>query len=221
MDGGLGTFVLLAGAMFLVFFGGVAALVVLGLRRHRARVGSLQRFALAQGLTFADFDAFGLVDRWRGMPFDAGYSRRAHHVVTGDHAGRALVAFDYSYTENDMDGDPWTRELGVVAVRLRRPVPEVVVLPENVLSRIARGFGLPDATTGDAEFDRRHHVLAAEPASAPALLTPDVRGHLLAYGPVSVRFTGSDVVSWGRLLDPAELDRRARLLTAVADAVGG
>ena len=209
--------VLLMGAMIV----GFAVLFVYALRKNQQRVGSLAGFAQAAGLTYTPHDPYDLPARWRGLPFEEGYGRAASNVVTGRYAGRPLVAFDYSYTDRDMDGDTSTTAYGVVALSVSRALPDVAVLPENVLTRIVRALGLPDAKVGDEEFDKRHHVLAADPVAATALLTPGVRAHLTAYGQVHLRFAGTDLVSWGPLLDPAELDRRARLLAAVADELGG
>lgn len=212
-----GAFFAVAALVTVALVAGLVWLFVYGHRKNQERIGSLAHFAHAHGLAYTPHDPYGLPARWPGLPFDQGYDRVARNVVTGRYGDRPLVAFDYHYTESGMDGDSSTYAYGVVALGVSRALPDVAVLPENVLTRVVRALGLPDATLGDAEFDRRHHVLAADPRAAAEVLTPGVRAHLTAYGPVHLRFLGTDLVSWGPLLDPAEVERRTRVLAAVAD----
>lgn len=96
----------------------VLAVVVLGgglyiqLRQHKRKAITLSGLAARRGWRYVVSDR-SLVDRFQGAPFGTGHARQARYVLTGQHRGRQLVAFEYNYDEQGGPGSSG----GIVNVR--------------------------------------------------------------------------------------------------------
>lgn len=203
-----------------LFFGGFVALARKATRREQERVAALAALCGEHGWRLDPEDPYDLVHRWREWPFDEGSRRRAANVVTGEHAGRPLLAFDYSYETDDMRpthgrSSTTTHHHGIVVLGLPRALPDLGLMPENVLSRLARRLGHQDVKVGREDFDRVFVVGCRDERVAPYVLTPRAVDALVAYGPVSLRVAGSDLLAWGGPLTPDRLLRLADLLAEI------
>ena len=193
-------------------------------KKNQARIASLVGLCRSNGWQFSPHDPFGLPQRWGGTPFDSGYARHAQNVVTGEHNGHPLVAFDYSYKEDSTDskGNRQTRtyHFGVVALGMPCALPELHVGPEGVFSRIGKAIGVQDIELESEEFNRRFRVRCPDPKLATDILTPRTMETLLANGKIRFRLVGADAVAYeSGLLDPVEVLRAAHVLSAVVDGV--
>lgn len=221
------TWIFVAGgivAFFALFIGGFVALARKAYKQDQARVASLVALCGQQGWRFSEEDPYGLANRWSGRPFDEGSLRRVRNVVTGEFAGRPLVAFDYSYeTEGMRDSDghrsTTTHHHGIVALAMPGALPELALMPENVLARIARKFGARDVQVGREDFDRMFVVGCRDELAASYVLTPRAVDALVQHGPVCVRVAGSDLLAWDGWLTPEGLLRHAHLLAEIVHGI--
>lgn len=210
--------------MFVAIAGLVITYAIYAYKKNQARIASLVALCRSNGWQFHPHDPFDLPRRWPGTPFDAGYDRRAQNVVTGEHNGHPLVAFDYSYKEDsrDSDGDRRTRTycFAVVALGMPCALPEVHVAPEGVLSRLGKVLGMQDIELESEDFNRRFRVRSPKPKLATDVLTPRTMETMLAAGAISFRTVGSDIVGYeSGQLQPVELLRHAHVLSAVIAGV--
>lgn len=193
-------------------------------KRNQARIASLVALAQSKGWSFSPVDRFGLPGRWRGAPFGQGYDRRAQNVITGEHNGHPVVAFDYSYKEDSRDSEGRTRttthSFAVFALGMPCALPEVHVAPEGVFARLGKALGMQDIELESEEFNRRFRVRSPNPKLATDVLTPRTMEALLAGGKINFRFAGSDCVAYeSGGLDPVEILRHVHLMSEVVDGV--
>lgn len=204
-------------------FGLAVTVAIWTYQRHKARLASLATLCQSKGWQFTPHDPFGLPQRWGGTPFDTGYAKRAENVVTGEHEGMPLVAFDYSYKEdsNDSDGKKTTTyRYAIVALGMPCALPELHLAPENVLTRIGSFVGLQDIDLESEDFNRRYRVRCPDPKFASDVLSPRTMEFLLANDTVCFRLAGSDAVSFERrVLDPYVVLRAAHVLAGVVRGV--
>jgi hypothetical protein len=208
----LGTFLVLAVVM-----------IVLAARAAKRRRELVQKFAAERGWQWQESDP-SLVKRWQGQPFGIGQRRRAIHVLSGEHRGRQIVVFDYSYqtTSTDTDGKTktMTHEFAVCAVRLPMALPAIEVGRETFLNRLARIVGFTDLEFEHEEFNRAFTVRAADPKFAYDLIHPRTMELLLARGTVPWRIQGDDILCWARgSYAPDEAVARLDLLCDVVDGI--
>ncbi|HVF06476.1 MAG TPA: hypothetical protein VNA20_16665 [Frankiaceae bacterium] len=212
------------GAFLVLFFGGFIALMRKAAQQEQARIASLVALCGEYGWRISEQDPYDLVHRWPGTPFDDGSMRRVRNVVTGEYAGRPMLAFDYSYeTEGMRDSNgrrsTWTHHHGVVALALPGALPELALMPENVFARIARKLGYQDVKLGREDFDRMFVVGCHDTRVVPYVLTPRAADALVHHGPVSLRVAGSDLLAWGDALTPDRLLRLAQLLAEIVHGI--
>jgi hypothetical protein len=177
----------------------LAAWYALWLREKRRRL-ALLAFCASKGWQFR-LDDPSLAGRWQRAPFGIGESRRSRDVMTGTDRGRPFVAFDYSYVTESSDGNGHrsrtTHRFAVVAVALPGWLPDVQVVPENLLHRMAHVVGLgSDIELESEDFNRRFRVTAHDPKFASDVLAPRTMQALLQGPAVAWRIEGSDVLAW-------------------------
>lgn len=205
-----------------LFFVFAALLVVGGLVAatigHRKRVERLRAFAAGIGWTYLE-RAPQLVGRWRGQPFHLGHSRRATHLVTGEHRGRAAAVFEYQYTTGS-GKNRTTTTLTVTMLRLPGFLPDLEITNEGVGAKIAKAFGGQDIQFESEEFNRRWRVEAAVRKTAHDIVHPRFMELMVAGPPDPVRFEGTDVWTWHvGSLQPEPMFGRLERLSAVVDLV--
>jgi hypothetical protein len=203
---------------------GVVVVLVGGFLLERKRRERMMRFALLRGWQYAGEDP-RLVARWTGEPFGKGDRRRARNVLSGQEAGRAFTAFDYSYETHSTDSKgrrtTTTHRFAVCAVPLPAALGPVEVVPEGVFSRVASAVGLlPDIDLESEDFNRAFRVRADDPKLASDVLTPRTMQYLLSVRPEPWRLQGGHILSWheGRL-DPGEVVRTCAVLDRVIDGI--
>jgi hypothetical protein len=211
--------------MLLVFSGMcvVAGIAVYQMWQRIQRRKQLQGFAASMGWTYRDSDP-SLATRWHGYPFDQGFDRSAHTVVTGTNRGVPFVCLDYRYVtkDNSSRGSArTTHHVAVVAVALPTWLPGLQVRPEDALHRAVESVGIGVGVQLESEdFNRRFVVTAHDPKFASDVLTPRTMQALLAAPPLAWRIDGSDLVSWSTgACGPTQLLQRLATLSAVVTGI--
>ncbi len=184
----------------IVALGAVVGLV--GRARHRSRASELQAWAASHGWGYVERDA-ALGERFLGEPFGRGYARTGVHVLTGEHRGHRVLAFEYRFREPSGTLGQSRRTIGyrypAVAVPTPAPRPVLQVGREHPGTRILSAIGLDDWQLGDEAFDRAFRVRMADAAFARDVLHPLMVQWLLADGrSLPFRFERADLVCWQR-----------------------
>jgi hypothetical protein len=193
-------------------------------KKNQARLAALHHLVASQGWQFTPHDPWGLPSRWHGTPFNAGYDRRAENVITGEHQGHPLVAFDYSYKTDSTDSKgnrtTTTHRYWVAALGMPCALPELHVGPEGVFSRIGKAVGFQDIELESEDFNRAFRVRCPDAKLATDILTPRTMEMMLASGAIKFRFVGTDAVAYDNgCLEAHELVRAAHVLANVVDGV--
>lgn len=199
----------------------VVAVAVLGARRARERHLSLASYAEKRQWRFSP-SGTGLERRFSGDPFGRGQARRAGNVVEGWYAGRAFVAFDYSYRTSSGD-DESTHHFSVVSMHLgglAQPVPLLQVAPQGALGRFFGSLLGTDHLLGDPVFDAAFRVRTDSPELARDVLHLDLRMMLAAYQDRAWRLQGDSLLMFRRGQHaPDEIDAVLSSMRAILERV--
>jgi len=210
-------------ALFIIGVVVVAGLAYLAQQRAKKRREAFQAWAASRGFTYTAEDD-SLTDRFDGTPFGNGDHRRAQNVVSGQHEGRPIIAFDYSYethsTDSDGDRTTETHRFNVISIGLPAGLPTLQVTREGVMAKLGRAVGIHDIEFENEDFNRRFNISCKDRKLASDLLHPRMMQFLLdAEGP-AWRIERSDLMCWdsGRI-EPAGVDRQLGFLSSIADQV--
>ncbi|MFE9243740.1 hypothetical protein [Nocardiopsis sp. NPDC006938] len=197
-----GTLAILAIAVVIII-----AIAVMASAAERQRAEALESWARERGWNY-DRERPELVDRFSGTPFRSGRSNaKARHVLTADHRGQRVLAFEYSYTTTSHNGQNTTTTTHCfTVVTVSTPATPVLEVRLEHLGHALLGLvGVHDLQVGERVFDQAFRITAQEDAFALAVLEPVVRAWLLEdpEGRVPFRFSGDHLLGWssGRI-DP-------------------
>ena len=176
----------LAGLVPCLMFGGVAALIVVGIVyaiiKARERREAMARLAASLGLQYYAADPWNLPSRYAHFGlFQSGHSKRAANVLAGEIDGRSVVAFDYRYTTGSGKNQTTHHYQGVI---LATPIlaPRLRMRKESILDRVASWVGYDDIDFESDEFSRRYHVKSADRRFAYDILHAQLIDYLLRCG---------------------------------------
>lgn len=205
----------------------IIALALMSGAAERARGEVLQVWARERGWGF-DRERPELVDRFAGVPFKEGPSNaKAVHVLSAEHRGRRVLAYEYSYTSSGEDGRGATavHRFSIVAV-VTPPTPVLEVYVEHVGCAVSGGPDVHGLRLGDGSFDEVFGVCCDDDVFAAAVLNPPMRAWLLERPEerAPFRFIGDYLLTWGEGgLEPdgvvASADVLIDLLERVPDQV--
>lgn len=141
----------------------VGGLIVASIVLEKKRIEALRRAAAHLGLklTIGKDQSlgrqFGFLNR-----LAQGSDRFASNTLTGSISGEAILGFDYHYSTSSTDSDGKTttthHHLHVYTLQLKRVVPETLISPESVFSKIAQAFGYDDIDFESVEFSKKFCV---------------------------------------------------------------
>jgi hypothetical protein len=139
----------------------VIALVSWEVERKRAE--ALAELAAQFEMRFSRERNRALAQRFEDLKgLSEGDNHYAWNVLSGPYEGQALIVFDYHYETHSTDskGNRQTSHhyRHVVALQLPIPLPNLVLAPEGILSKIAQAFGYDDIDFESAEFSRLYCV---------------------------------------------------------------
>jgi len=178
----------------------IIAIVVMSSAAERRRSEALEGWAGERGWRY-DRERPELVDRFSGTPFQSGRSNaKARHVLTADHRGHRVLAFEYSYTTTSHNGQqPITiaHSYGVVTVGTPR-TPVMEIRNAHLGQTLLKLLGMHEFQAGDPAFDNIFWIATEDSAFALAVLAPEVRAWLLerAEQRIPFRFTGDHLLTW-------------------------
>ncbi len=209
---------------------GVLAVIALVLYlQHKARqkkIAEFTAFAAQCGWHYAVRDR-SLVDRFVGEPFGQGHSRNAEHVLRGEHRGRPIMAFEYSYKEthgsgNDRRTETYTHT--VVALSVPRAVPTLQVGREGFGRKLLGFVGVRDLQLESEQFNETFHIKTEGGTVAQKfaydVLHPRMMEWMLADQralSTPFRFERGDLMTWDR--SKIELHKVGWMLEYLCDVV--
>jgi hypothetical protein len=143
----------------------VIALVSWEVERKRAE--ALAELAAQFEMRFSRERNRALAQRFEDLKgLSEGDNHYAWNVLSGPYEGQALIVFDYHYETHSTDskGNRQTSHhyRHVVALQLPIPLPNLVLAPEGILSKIAQAFGYDDIDFESAEFSRLYCVRSTD-----------------------------------------------------------
>lgn len=110
-------------------------------------------------------------------PLNKGDNRYAYNVISGHCRGHELTLFDYHYQIRSYSRRSRTRHYHLTVLSLELPVslPELVIAPEGILSKVAQTLGYDDIDFPSKEFSdafcvrSRDKIFAFDVCSLPLI----------------------------------------------------
>jgi hypothetical protein len=193
----------------------VAIAIVVGIVWSQV-VAARRREALAAlagrlGLVFEeeeDHDLAETLDFLRRL--DEGSNRYVYNRLEGQYGGHHVQAFDFhyeTYSHSKNGRQTSHHHFSVVTLRLPRPVPEVLITPEGIFSKIAQALGYDDIDFESAEFSRAFCVRSADKKFAYDICHPLMMEYLLSRRGLSVEFEDRLIaLAFESQLEPEEIE---------------
>lgn len=171
--------------IFALFAAVVMAAVIYGAIAARKRREALWALARRLGLRFDPQRDYHLARRFEFLDKLAqGSNRYAFNVLYGEFQQHSVWAFDYHFEtySTDSKGRRHTHHhyLSFFVLTLPRQFPEVRIVREGLLSKIAQAFGYDDIDFESAEFSRAFCVRSPDKRFAYDVCHPRMMEYLLA-----------------------------------------
>lgn len=124
-----------------------------------------------------------------------GHSRYAYNIMSGQHEGKDVTAFDYHY----VTGHGKSRRVhNFSALVLGAPFPlkSLYIRPENIFDRVSDFFGFDDIDFESAEFSRKFYVKAEEKRWAYHVIHQQMMEYLLGAPKFQIQMDREHVMAW-------------------------
>ncbi|HEY0453929.1 DUF3137 domain-containing protein [Actinophytocola sp.] len=196
--GSTGTVLLVIGVVIVV-----GAVLYFQYQAHKKKVAEFTTFAAQRGWRYIERDRT-LKDRFLGTPFGKGHGRDARHILRGEHRGRQLLVFEYSYKETHGSGDSQRTETyhhTVASVYIPEPKPMLEVGREGLGRKLLGFVGMRDLQLESEQFNETFHIRTDNDKFAYDILHPRMMEWMLADQRAldnGFRFERGDLVVWDR-----------------------
>lgn len=208
----------------LIIVGVIALIVVVGVLGYisaRKRREAMAALAARLGLRFDpnknEYLAlrYGFLDKLR-----SGSNRYAFNILSGNHRGHDVTAFDYHYETHSSDskGRRQTHHhyFSFFILHLPASFPELVIGPEGFFSKIAQAFGYDDIDFESHEFSRKFCVRSADKKFAYDVCNARMIEYLLSNTDLTIEIdVDALAISFSRRLAPEDIEPNLRRLIAV------
>jgi len=212
------------GVMLIAVIAAVSIALVLAYSANKKRREAMAAQGARMGFAYAASDP-SLMPRFQalGDPFNRGFDRQAHNILTGRWNGRPAVSFDYSYKTRSSDSTQ-IHYLSVVCLHWGLSAPSLSVLPEGAVTRAMGKLVGDDVQLESDEFNRAFRVTSDNRRFATDVLHARTMQFLLAHGRDGFRLLDGQAirVSRGRigvLAIPWALAYLAAILDHIPDHV--
>ncbi len=202
------------GLIIVVLFAVLMVAAVIGSRiAARKRREAMRDLAGRLGLAFSPEKDYDLAGRFAFLnKLRQGDNRYAFNVLSGAYQGQQVKAFDYHYETHSTDakGHRQTHHhhFSFFVLCLPRQCPELIIVREGILSKLAQAFGYDDIDFESAEFSRKFCVRARDKRFAYDICHPRFMEYLLANDDLSLEFESSVVaMGFNKRLSPPEIER--------------
>jgi hypothetical protein len=204
---------------FVIIIAVVALIVVGAIFGHLAAQKRRQAmFALAAKLGLC-FDPgknrdlarrYEFIDRMR-----AGRNRYAFNILSGNYQGHDVIMFDYHY-KTGSGKNTHHHYLSFFILRLPVSVPELVIGPEGLFSKIAQAVGYDDIDFESHEFSRLFCVRSRDKKFAYDVCNAKMIEYLLSNADLTMEMElDSLAISFQRRLRPEQIEPNLQRLVTV------
>jgi hypothetical protein len=172
-------------------------------KARQKKIAEFTAFARQRGWTYTERDR-SLVNRFLGDPFGQGHGRNAQHALRGEHRGRQIMAFEYSYQETHGSGKDQRTEtyrFTVVALSLPAGKPTLQVSREGFGRKLLGLVGVRDLQLESEQFNEAFHIKTDNDRFAYDILHPRMMEWMLAdqrAQSAPFRFERGDLMTWNR-----------------------
>jgi hypothetical protein len=208
----------------LIIIGFIALMVVVGVLGYisaRKRREAMAALAARLGLRFDPNKnkylalRYGFLDKLR-----SGSNRYAFNILSGNHRGHDVTAFDYHYETHSSDskGRRQTHHhyFSFFILRLPASFPELVIGPEGFFSKIAQAFGYDDIDFESHEFSRKFCVRSADKKFAYDVCNARMIEYLLSNTDLTIEIdVDALAISFSRRLAPEHIEPNLNRLITV------
>lgn len=204
---------------------GVIALIVVGaVLGHRAAMKRREAmFALASrlGLRFDPGKSRDLARRFQFLDkLRQGSNRYAFNVLSGNHQGHDITAFDYHYETHSTDSKGRTQThhhyFSCFILQVPASFPELTIGPEGFFSKIAQALGYDDIDFESHEFSRKFCVRSKNKKFAYDVCNAQMIEYLLANPDLTIEIElDSLAISFNRRLKPEQIEPNLQRLIRV------
>jgi hypothetical protein len=181
--------ILIAVGVFAVIF----VLVYLASLERRKKMAA---YAESHGWQFTPTKDKQMSSRFPGFKcLKRGHSRYAYNIISGQHEGANITAFDYHY----VTGHGKSRRVhNFSAIVLGTPLPLkfLYIRPENVFDKVSDFFGFDDIDFESAEFSRKFYIKAEEKRWAYHVIHQRMMAYLLESPKFHVQMDTEQVMAW-------------------------
>jgi hypothetical protein len=198
----------------------IMGFAVLGWLQEKKRREAFQQVALELGLRYVGKDR-SIGDRYGFLnALRQGDNRYAFNVLTGEHGGYPVQAFDYHYETHSTDsrggGETHHHYLSFFILEQERSFPELRIYPEGLLSKLGQMLGFDDIDFESSEFSRALAVRSRDRKFAYDICHPRMMEYLLEHRDLSLEIEGRCVaMSFDRRLKPEDIPARLQQLIEI------
>ena len=212
----------LMGALLIILVVAVIITVaVVGIRHEKKRREAMVAVAARLGLTFNVGKDYELARRYQFLDrLCQGSNRYALNIISGRYDGEDVLAFDYHYETHSTDskGKRQTHHHQFAFYILVLPLsfPELTVLREGILSKIAQAVGYDDIDFESHEFSRKYCVRSRDKKFAYDICNARMIEYLLDNGDLTVEIEGRALgIGFNSRLDPSKIELNLNRLVRV------
>lgn len=184
---GDGSFIIILGLFAILAIGGWLFAAWQAKKRREAMIALSSRL----GLSYSPHKNYGLADRYEFLnKLCQGHNRYAYNVLHGKYQDQDVLVFDYHYETHSRDSKGHRRThhhyFSFFILLLPRSFPELTIVAEGFLSKVAQAFGYDDIDFESAEFSRKFCVRSSEKKFAYDICHPRMMEWLLANPDLSI-----------------------------------
>lgn len=151
-----------------------------------------------------------------------GSNRYAKHVVEGEWEGRKAIGFSFHWETHSTDskGNRQTHHhwIGVVAIQLVRPFPELRLSPEGWFNKLGHALGMQDIDFESIEFSKKFEVKSEDKKFAYDFCHTGMMEYLLQHPKTTVEVDLNWIAGFdSHKLEPDEVEPLLRHLHRIRE----
>jgi hypothetical protein len=182
----------------------ICALADIQWRRDKKRTEALANLAVRFGMQFLGHAPVG----FKVNLFTLGHGSQARNVMKGEIDGLTVSLFDYTYVTGHRKSRRDHRQTVVGLSLPTLSLPPFLLMPENIVYRIASALGWHDIDFPEApNFSKRFLLRGAQEHAIRAAFNPGVLDFFERHPGVSAEGSGSQLIYYraGYLQQPADI----------------
>jgi hypothetical protein len=190
----------------------VAAVFYFSWQYHKKRREGFIAWAAANDF---EFDPNRSRELGRRLSFldklNQGSNRYAYDYLHGDYQGYSADAFTYHYetysTNSKGHRQTHHHHLGIIAIKIEQPFPELHIQPEGFFSKIGQFLGFDDIDFESVEFSKKFAVKSGDKKLAYDFCNTGMMEYLLKHQGTALELDGDTLALYDtHRLEPDELD---------------